>query len=165
MVSQHQHWIHQQWRNILFSDGSRFFLAIKDGRVRVWRRIRERYSDVGIIQCNRWDGPSLSWYGANSLSNTGRHLSLWILAAVLVSWVTAQRCIDAVLRCMTVPFMMAYPGMMLQQDNARSNTARNPLSSSDWKMSMWCRDHWLQPARTYLEPDWTQIQRTITATG
>ena len=42
-----QHWRYQQWRILL--DESRFCISSADGRVRVWRRRGERYTDAHVI--------------------------------------------------------------------------------------------------------------------
>ncbi|WAQ99033.1 LOW QUALITY PROTEIN: hypothetical protein MAR_023406 [Mya arenaria] len=39
----------EQWRTVLFSDESRFYLWNVDGRLRVWRRRRERHAHCAVI--------------------------------------------------------------------------------------------------------------------
>ncbi|GFR59450.1 transposable element Tcb1 transposase [Elysia marginata] len=42
-AQEHAVWDRIQWRNVVFSDESRFCIDHADGRVRVWRRSGERY--------------------------------------------------------------------------------------------------------------------------
>jgi len=39
----HRNWMVRQWRNVLFTDKSRFCLFENDARIRIWRRRRERF--------------------------------------------------------------------------------------------------------------------------
>ena len=49
----------RRWRNILFSDESRFSLHRADGRKRVYRRKGERYADACVIEHDRFGGGSV----------------------------------------------------------------------------------------------------------
>ena len=64
-----QHWRYQQWRIVLFSDESRFCISTADGRVRVWRRIGERYADACVMERNSWGGQSILVWGAIGISH------------------------------------------------------------------------------------------------
>ncbi len=59
-------WAIIHWSQVLFTDESRFCLSRAVGRTRVWRRPGERYSDVAVIQRDRWDGQSVMSWGAIS---------------------------------------------------------------------------------------------------
>ena len=53
----------RQWREVLFSDESRFLLYRSD-RTRVYRRPGERFSDACVVQCDRVGGGGLMvWAG------------------------------------------------------------------------------------------------------
>ena len=49
---QRQNWRNQQWRNIIFSDESRYCISTADGRTRLWRRRGERYNDNCMMERN-----------------------------------------------------------------------------------------------------------------
>ena len=53
-ATEHQRWRLLQWRNILFSDESRFCLERRDGRVLVYRRRNERYADACVMERDRF---------------------------------------------------------------------------------------------------------------
>ena len=49
---QRQNWCNQQWRNVIFSDESRYCISTADGRTRLWRRRGERYDDNCMMERN-----------------------------------------------------------------------------------------------------------------
>ena len=53
----HVGWNNPQWRRVLFSDESRFYLKRVDSRKRIWRRRRERYMGRDFSDCT--DRPGL----------------------------------------------------------------------------------------------------------
>ena len=55
-ADRHINWTRQDWRTILFSDESRFALSNSDGRIRVYRRMNERYADCCVLQRDRFGG-------------------------------------------------------------------------------------------------------------
>ena len=55
----HVRWQAGQWNQVLFSDESRFTLERSDGRARVYRRSRERYTDACVKQIDRFRGGSV----------------------------------------------------------------------------------------------------------
>ena len=55
----HFRWGRQQWARVLFSDESRFNLSHHDGRIRVFRRIGERFADNCLIERDRFGGGSV----------------------------------------------------------------------------------------------------------
>ena len=59
-------WTMNHWRQVLFTDESRFCLSRADGQTRVWRRPGERYSDAAVIQRDRWGGQSVMIWGGIS---------------------------------------------------------------------------------------------------
>lgn len=54
-------WNLQSWGNVMFSDEARFCLRKTDGRVRVWRRRGERYSDCCIERVTPFNGGSVRY--------------------------------------------------------------------------------------------------------
>lgn len=56
-------WNRQTWRQVLFTDESKFNLKFSDGRARVYRRRNERFSDACVQETDRF-GVAESWYGA-----------------------------------------------------------------------------------------------------
>ena len=45
---------HRQWQNIVFSDESRYCVDRADGRMRVWRRRGERFTDPCVMERDSW---------------------------------------------------------------------------------------------------------------
>ena len=61
-TQQHFRWGRQQWARILFSDEFRFNLSHHDGRIRVFRRIGERFADNCLVERDDLEVEVL-WYG------------------------------------------------------------------------------------------------------
>ena len=75
----HRQWRNRQWQNIVFSDESRYCVDRADGRMRVWRRRGDRFTDAYVMERDSWGGPSVMLWGAISWgrrvqSCTTRHL-------------------------------------------------------------------------------------------
>ena len=62
-AKRHFRWGRQQWARVLFSDESRFNLSHHDGRIRVFRRRRERFADNCLIERDRFGGGSVMVWG------------------------------------------------------------------------------------------------------
>ena len=62
-----QHWAQQHQQEVLFTDESRYNLPSADGRIRVWWRRHERYSDCCVLQGDRRGGGKVGWYGAGEV--------------------------------------------------------------------------------------------------
>ena len=54
----------QQWRQVLFSDESRFLLFRSDRRRRVYRRLRERFADPCVMERDRYGGGGVMVWAA-----------------------------------------------------------------------------------------------------
>ena len=52
----HAGWNNPQWRRVMFSDESKFYLNRVDGRKRVWRRRRERHVPATVIPTVAFQG-------------------------------------------------------------------------------------------------------------
>ena len=61
---QRQNWRHQWWRNIIFSDESRYSIFNADGRPRVCRKRGKRLSVACSMERDSWGRPNIrAWYG------------------------------------------------------------------------------------------------------
>ena len=111
----------RNWRDVVFSDESRFNLSHADGRQRVYRRRKERYAENCVIQHDKFGGGGVMVWGA---INHNFRSSLVILRNTL----TARRYIDEVLRPELLPLIRRHQNvnnpLTFQQDNARPHTAR-----------------------------------------
>ena len=47
--AQNHIWTQYQWRNVLFTDESRYKLHQSDGRIRVYGKLRQRYEDDRVF--------------------------------------------------------------------------------------------------------------------
>lgn len=52
----HCRWTRQDWQKVLFTDESRFCLTRGDGRIRVYRRRNERYTEACTLERDRFGG-------------------------------------------------------------------------------------------------------------
>ena len=112
----HRVWPLQRWRNVWFSDESRFLLQRADGRARVYRRRNERFAANCVQQVDRFGGGSVMVWGA--ISHTGKSALVHVQGTM-----TAQIYRDHILRPHVLPLMQRN-GAIFQHDNARPHTAR-----------------------------------------
>ena len=116
-ANQHQAWtLRNHWRDVWFSDVSRFLLQRHDGRRRVYRRHGERYAAPCVDEAPRHGGGGVTVWGA--VSNTGRSQLVRVQGNL-----TAAQYIQDILQPHVLP-LMGTPGAVFQQDNARPHTAR-----------------------------------------
>ena len=54
----------QEWRNVVFSNESRFCLQYDDSHIRVWRQHGERSFPAYILYCHTGLSPGVMAYGA-----------------------------------------------------------------------------------------------------
>ena len=111
----------RNWRDVVFSDESKFNLSHADGRLRIYRRRHERFAANCVIQHDRFGGGGVMVWGA---INHNFKSSLVILRDTL----TARRYIDQVLCPELLPLIRRHQTvnnpLTFQQDNARAHTAR-----------------------------------------
>lgn len=113
----HVRWTLARWRTVLFSDESRFQLYHADGRLRVWRRVGERYADANVLRRVAYGGGGVMvWAGICHGHRTRLHF--------IDGNLNGQRYRDEILRPIVVPFMELHNVGTFQHDNARPHTAR-----------------------------------------
>ena len=145
----HQRWRLLQWRNILFSEESRFCLERRDGRVLVYRRRNERYADACVMERDQFGGGSVIVLGGITYQNCTRLIPV-------AGTLTAVKYRDDILAAEVLPFINANPHVTFQQDNyATSHTARvtrdfmntnnvNTLSWPSISLSNTCGMPWIE---------------------
>ena len=124
---EHLRWTRQEWRNVLFSDESRFSLTTADGRLMVYRRRNERYAEACMLQRDSYGGGGsiMVWGGISHDHRTA--------LVVIEGGLNAARYRDEVLTPQVIPYRDAHPGMILQQDNATCHTASHQeLPAGEW---------------------------------
>lgn len=150
----HSRWRRAQWANVLFSDQSRLNLSHADGRLRVFRRKGERFSDACVIEGDRFGGCGVMvWCGIMG----GRKTDLIIIRGNM----NAQAYIDNVLRPTVVPFMQRHGPGILMHDNARPHTARvtqNFLAQNNVRVLAWPA---CSPDMNPIEHIWDELGRKI----
>ena len=113
----HRRWAARQWNEVLFTDESRFTLNKADGRMRVFRRVGERYSDACVKQVNRFQRGVMVWGGIKQDGKVG--------LVVIRGNMNAQRYINDVLNPVVIPYINNHAGhVVFQHDNARPHAAR-----------------------------------------
>ena len=111
-----RHW-HAEWRNVVFSDESRFNMSYNDGRIRVRRYTGEHNLSTCILQRYRGPAPSVMVWGANGYNMRSRLLHI-------EGNLNSNRYIREVLQPEVLPLLQATPYAIFQQDNACPHVAR-----------------------------------------
>lgn len=112
------HWNHHQWRHVMFTDESRFYLQPQSRRQRVYRRQGERYIAECILQRDSHRGGSVMIWGGITFDRKTDFL-------ICQGNITAQRYIDQIVTPRVLPFIQGDPNIItFQQDNARPHVAR-----------------------------------------
>ena len=107
----------QQWRQVLFTDESKFNLSFADGNKRIYQHRGERFAQCCVLEHNRWGGGGIMvWAGVSADYKMPLHVVHGRLNAV------AYR--DTILQPLVDPFMAHYGLRLFQQDNARPHVAR-----------------------------------------
>ena len=124
-AAQHRCWTLVQWGRMMFSDESRFNVDDHDGRMRVWRRLGERYTAPCIALHDRWGGGSVMvWAGIWSTGKT----ELVVINGNL-NW---QRYVNDIIVPVVVPTLQRIGnGAVFQDDNARPHRA-SKMAFSGW---------------------------------
>lgn len=132
------------WNTIMFSDESRFNLDFHDGRVRVHRKISDRFNEECIAQHDRYGGGSVMVWGAIGYGFRSRLL-------FIDGNLNAVRYVTEILNVEVFTLLHTKPNIIFMHDNARSHTAfvsRNALKEAGIVMLPW-------PARS---PDLNPIE-------
>lgn len=113
----HINWTARDWRNVYFSDESRFCLYGNDARIRTWRRRNERYDRRCVMPIRSYNGGSVMVWGCISLT---RRSDLVILPPPAM---TGVRYINDILRPHVLLLNRTCRNFIFMQDNARPHTA------------------------------------------
>lgn len=110
----------QEWNTVVFSDESRFCLAMHDGRARVRRRRGERRVPQFFVERHVHRTVGIMVWGA--IAYGSRSPLVFIRGNM-----TAQRYIQEIVEPHLLPYLRTLPNPTFQQDNARPHVARVTL--------------------------------------
>jgi transposase len=145
------------WRDVIFSDESRFCVSHVDGRVRCYRRVGERYQDACVVQRDRYGGPSVMVWAA---MNANFRSPLVQINGTL----TAKGYVNDVLQPHLVPLLTQHGGVarfVFQHDNATPHTARRTqqfLQQNGVIVMQWPA---LSPDMNCIEHIWDALGRLV----
>uniref|UniRef100_T1HHE3 DDE_3 domain-containing protein n=1 Tax=Rhodnius prolixus TaxID=13249 RepID=T1HHE3_RHOPR len=115
---EHRNWSENDWRNVLFSDESRFALYAPDGRRRVYRRPGERYAPCNISGRLPFGGGSVMVWAGFSM---GAHTELHVFNRAILN---ADLYVREILQQYVIPYApFIGENFIFMQDNARPHTA------------------------------------------
>ena len=98
----HARWNNPQWRRVMFSFESMFYLRRVDGRKRVWRRRKERHVPATVIPRVAYQGGGVMvWAGSSATAKTD--------LVFIDGNLNGQRYIDEVLTPHVLPFLRQMP--------------------------------------------------------
>lgn len=120
---QHSQWSRDEWRQVLWSDESRFALDFHDGRVHVHRMPGERYSQCCIAEHDRYGGGSVMIWGA--MWHGGR-----TAAVVIKGSLNSERYLNEILIPVVIPTVQLH-NLRFQDDNAKPHRARTVKTAVD----------------------------------
>ncbi|GBN36404.1 hypothetical protein AVEN_189186-1 [Araneus ventricosus] len=116
---EHRSWTPEQWRHVLFTDESRFYIQNDSRRAMIWREPGTRYRASNIVERDHYRGGGLLvWAG---IAPNGR-TDLYVFAG---GSVTAFRYQDEILHPFVRPFIAAMgTDTIIMDDNAHPHRAR-----------------------------------------
>ena len=113
----HQNWTVEDWKNVAWSDESRFLLRHSDGRVRIWRKQNENMDPSCLVTTVQAGGGGVmvwgmfSWHTLGPLVPIGHRLNATAYLSIVSDHVH--------------PFMTPSSDGYFQQDNAPSQSSNH----------------------------------------
>lgn len=107
----------REWRNVVFSDESRFCYGSDSHRRRVWRRRGDRSNPAVTVERPTARQRGIMVWGAIAYDGTSPLVRIQ-------GTLNAHRYVQHVLRPVALPYLQGLPNALFQQDNARPHTAR-----------------------------------------
>ena len=154
----HVRWNNDEWRRVMFSDESKFYLRRVDGRKRVWWRRGERHVEATVFpRVALQGGDVIVWAGVSANARTD--------LVFIDGNLNGQRYFNEVLTPHVLSFLrqMPDPNPIFQDDNARPNRVRivddylpaNNVNRMNWPA--------MSPDLSCMEHVWNELGRAVSA--
>ncbi|CAJ0758085.1 4351_t:CDS:2, partial [Entrophospora sp. SA101] len=133
-----QNW-EEEWKNVVWSDESKFALFESDGRVRVWRKPGEAYKEDCIQPTVKFGGGSVMFWGCFGWHGVG--------PLIVVEGNMDSNDYINILAGHFIPWVNNYPNSIFQQDKAPCHTSnyirkRKPLPKSKQELINVIQEEW-----------------------
>lgn len=152
----HQNWNANDWAQCLFTDESRFSESPDTNRLRVWRRMNERYEEDCTVGVTPFGGRSITVWGGISIDRRTQ------LVLFVHETVTALRYLERILEPIVLPLSHQMGEQFVyMDDNARPHRAN--IVNEFFQQQNITRMEWpaLSPDLNPIENVWDALQRRM----
>ena len=151
-------WTINDWKNVIWSDESRFTLFQNDGKVHVWRLPKEKYDVNCLVPTVKHGGGGIMMWGCFSWHKMGPLVRI-------DGRINSERYIEEILGYHLIPFLEEfeeeYGEYFFQQDNASIHTSRKTRDFIEENAIILLPWPGQSPDLNPIEHIWDELERNI----